>query len=236
MEKELELQELRNKIDHLNEDIISGLKHRSRYSLNSSVFTKEFANNLSWFDYRLKAEQDIDSEFGRFLYPDQAPLVFNRNNLAKSKLARKVTPLKGLKALDLDLGKQIIAEYRGVLSKICPKGDNEEEYGEVVKLDVANVLSCNERIVGLGKLVAEYKLEHEPSILNAKTDSQILKFLVKPEREKEAIANGVSFAEKLNISNTKSIEEFMKELILLTRKAEIAYIRGVQIEKKILGK
>jgi len=72
-ENKVELTDLRIKIDQLNTSIISGLKDRSRYTLNKDVFEKEFFDGMSWFLYRLKEEQNVDSKFGRFLYCEQHP-------------------------------------------------------------------------------------------------------------------------------------------------------------------
>ncbi|MEK6959289.1 MAG: hypothetical protein AABW59_04565, partial [archaeon] len=75
----IDIAELRIKIDQLSEKIMSGLKTRSRLPLNEGTFSKEFSEGMTWFMYRLKKDQDLDSEFGRFLYYDQHTLVFEKS-------------------------------------------------------------------------------------------------------------------------------------------------------------
>jgi hypothetical protein len=153
----ININELRIKLDQLNEKIISGLKTRSKYPVNFGIYTKKFCNNESWFFYRLKKEQDIDSEFGRFLYHDQAPFVFSKNELSKSKVIKAATNI-GAEPIIVDYSKEIILAYQEIVSKLCPKEDEESFYGETTKLDVENILTINERILGIGEQVAAYKI------------------------------------------------------------------------------
>ncbi|MFA5763617.1 MAG: hypothetical protein WC915_02305 [archaeon] len=221
MDSSVDIVDLRIKIDQLNTSIISGLKDRSRYTLNKDVFEKEFCNGMSWFLYRLKEEQNVDSKFGRFLYCEQHPFVFSKNELSKSLIPRSA--ITNNHFFDLDLSKEIIVLYKNTLKQLCEKGENIDNYGEVVKLDVDNILLINERTVGMGEQVANYKIENNPGLANLKTSKEIESQLKNKAREIAVITIMKDKAEKLDL-DVKIIENFSKELIKITLKAEIEFI------------
>jgi chorismate mutase len=221
MECERELTDLRIKIDQLNTSIISGLKNRSRFLLNEGIFEKEFSDGMTWFLYRLKEEQDTDSKLGRFLYSEQHPIVFSKKDLAKP-LIQIEKPQNG-NYFDLDLSKEIITLYRKTLTRLCEKGENFNNYGEITKVDVHNILKINERTVGLGEQVANYKIAKDPMLIELKTAEEIKTSLKHLDRENAVITIMKDKAEQLDM-DTSIIEDFSKELIEITLKAEIEFI------------
>lgn len=228
--KVLDIKELRIKIDQLNEKIISGLKDRSRFPTNFGVFKKNFYNDMTWFEYRLKKEQDLDSEFGRFLYYDQQPFIFSKKDLLKSKIKSPIN--KGLKPIEIDLSKKIIKLYKNTINNICKKEEDISSYGETVKLDVENILTLNERTVGIGEQVAAYKISSEPELLSLKNKNEIRKNLIKPQREIEVIKKTKSIAKKYGIKKNDFVKNFAKELIEITLDAEVHFILNSKKLKK----
>jgi len=222
MEKAIELTDLRKRIDLLNEKIIAGLKTRSKYALNEGVFIQNFSEGKSWFFYRLKKEQDLDSEFGRFLYYDQQPFAFRKEELSKAKIGEVAN--NGLAPIQVDLSEKIILFYRKLLSEICEKKEDKSTYGETTKLDVENVLTLNERTVGVGEQVAAYKVTTDPLISNLNTPQEIKQSLIKPEREKEVIEQMLSTAKRYGIEKDELITQMAKELITITLDAEVQFI------------
>jgi len=230
--KKINLTELRIKIDQMNEQIISGIKQRSLYPINQGIYTKKFINNTTWFLYRLKMEQDIDAQFGRFLYSDQAPIFFKKEELNKSLKERKAPKIDGLASIPIDKSKEILLAYREVIEQICEKIDDEDTYGETTKLDVNNVLTINERVLGLGELVAEYKIKSFPEILKEKDKSKIKQMLIVPQREIEVIESAKEIAQKYGLLKINAIENFMKKIIDITTSAEIEYILKKKVKRE----
>ena len=218
----VDIGDLRIKIDQLNQKIISGLKDRSRYPLNLGVFEKEFYSKMTWFEYRLKKEQDLDSEFGRFLYYDQQPFLFSKRELSPSKINDPIN--KGLKPVELDLSKKILSLYKETLVNLCENKEDVSTYGETVKLDVENILTLNERNVGLGEQVAAYKISTEPNLLDLKTAKEVRQKLVKPQREVDVITKAANISEKYGIENIDFMKKFAKDLIEITLDAEVHFI------------
>ena len=234
----IELTELRIKIDQMNEQIISGLKQRSRYPLNSGVYTKRFVDDKNslekntWFLFRLKKEQDIDSQFGRFDYSDQAPMFFKKEELASPLRKRKAPKIEGLTSIPIDKSKEILKAYQKIIETICEKREEEDSYGETAKLDVSNILAINERVLGLGEMVAEYKIESNPQILKETNKSKIREMLVVLKREEEVILSAKEIAIRYGLTQADAIGEFMKRIIDITTDTEIEYILKKKAEKK----
>ncbi|MFA5125817.1 MAG: hypothetical protein WC462_02325 [archaeon] len=221
--KALDISELRIKLDQINEQIISGLKTRSKYPLNSNVFTEIFADNKTWFMYRLKKEQDLDSEYGRFLYNDQSPIIYSKKELAKS-LVKAPAKKEGIPPVRIDFSKRIIEAYKKILVDLCEHTEDRATYGETTKQDVENILLYNERIIGVGEQVAGYKMQKNPNLIKLKDPEKIRKELVVVEREKEVINKTLAVAEKYELKNSSSVKKFLTELINITTDAEIQMI------------
>jgi len=223
----MEISGLRLRLDQMNEKIISGLKTRSKYTCNLKTFEEKFSGNKSWILYRLKKEQDIDAEFGRFLFHDQIPFIYSKKQLKKPKL-NSIKEFNGVVPVRIDLSKEIIELYKTILVELCPKGENKETYGETTKLDVENLLEINERILGLGEQVAYFKISREPALLDISSKEEIKSKLSVPEREKEVVEKTVLLAQKYELSNIEAIKDFTKKIIDLTRTAEVEFILKAQ--------
>lgn len=221
----VDINDLRVKIDQTNDKIISNLKNRSRYPLNKKVFDLEFYGGLTWVEYRLKKEQDLDSIFGRYMYYDQQPVLFSKKELAKSKV--KIKNIKGAKPVYVDYSKRLINLYKNLILQICDdKNERIDLYGETTKLDVENIITLNERTVGIGGQVAAYKMSKFPELKNMIDEKLILKKIVNKEREKIVINSMIKTAKKYEIKNITAIKEFGRELINITRDVEIQFIKN----------
>jgi chorismate mutase len=218
----LELSELRIKLDQQAEKIISGLKDRSRYTLNKGVFTEPFYDKKSWFEYRLLGEQSLDSEFGRYEFEDQHPVFFSRAQLAKPKTNR-LRAAVGLVPADIDMSAKVVGIYQKLLEKICEQGENPQFYGETVKTDVNNVLALYERIVGLGQKVAEAKVQEYPALF-CLDENCIREKLSDSTREEKVIKQAVEIAQRYNLPNSLAMNDFFREIIDLTLDVEVNYV------------
>jgi chorismate mutase len=217
-----DINELRVRIDQLNEKIISNLKTRSNYPVNIKVFEEEFSDGLSWFKYRLKKEQDLDSEFGRFMYYDQQPFIFKKNDLEESKINEPEH--KGTKPIDIDLSEKIIKLYKNTIENICESKEDVRCFGETTKQDVENILTLNERTAGIGEQVAAFKTNENPELKNISDFEELRNKLRNVKREEEVINSMINIARKYEIENISSIEKFAKELIEITLDAEVHFI------------
>ena len=223
----LNIGDIRIRLDQQAERIISGLKDRSRYLSNQETFDANFSDGFSWFEYRLRAEQSLDAEFGRFEFEDQHPVLFTREDLASPRVKRSRTD-DLLLPLTLDLGHQIIEFYREVLNKICRQGEDQNTYGETVKLDVNNVLSLYERICGIGPYVAESKIRNDPSVLYLVDTEDIRTRLTDKKREEKVIERAVETAARYKLPNPEAVRFIFTRIIDLTLDVEVKYVEAVK--------
>jgi len=218
----LSIEDLRNRIDKMDDKLLALISTRIKYPLNRSTFEEEFSDKQSWFLYRLKKEQDLDSEFGRFLYNDQIPFVYKKEELKEAKIPAPKN--SGLNPIDLDLSEKIIPIYQRLLETLCvDKKNDTATFGETTKLDVEILLTINERTTAIGEHVSAFKLESEPELKSLSAE-EIRKKLIKPEREKEVIDSVQTTAEKYGIRNNEAIKEFTKGLIEITLDSEVEFI------------
>jgi chorismate mutase len=221
-EKAIDIGELRIKIDQLNEKMISGLKTRSRFPLNKKIFSEEFNAGNTWIMYRLKKEQSLDSEFGRYLYYDQHPFIFSKEDLSPSKI--KIHENKGFLPINIDFSKKIMNLYKKTINELCEHCEDRVSYGETTKIDVENILTLNERTVAIGEQVAGYKITKNPELLKLKTSKKIRKALIMPKREKDVIQKMKKIAQKYDLGNDKWVKNFAKALIDITLDSEVNFI------------
>ncbi len=225
----IDIDDLRVQMRQMNDRIISGLKDRSRYKQNGSLYLNDFADTgESWLEDRLRFDQSVDSRHGKHLFPENQPVLFKVTDLAPSKIIREVKSTKGVLPVDLGLDKEIIKEYLSILHYLCEPGEDIEQYGETVKCDSNNILLYNERITGIGRCVAEWKIQNNPSLLYADTEEEMKEALVVPEVEKKGIAAAVNTSEKYDLNKPDLVRKFMRTLIDMTVKAEIVYVQAKQ--------
>ncbi|MFA6319698.1 MAG: hypothetical protein WCX66_02105 [archaeon] len=227
MDRVIDLVELRMRGDYLTEQIILGLKTRSRFPLNMSTFSEIFYDKKTWFLYRLKKVQDLDSQFGRFLYKQQKPFLFKISELEKP-LIKPLLINEGFIGLELNHEKEIIDLYKKMLYEVCMNDDNRSTYGETTKIDVENVLNLNERLVSFGQQVAWTKVHSNPELKKETDSSKIRELIVSKDREVEVIKNAVSLAQKHSLTNIESIKDFVKILIDFTTRVEVETILKLQ--------
>jgi len=221
MENTIDLTNLRVKIDQMNNKLLSLISTRMKYSINSKVFEEEFADGKTWFLYRLKREQDLDSEFGRFLYNDQLPFIFKKEELTEAKIDNVKN--NGISPIELGLSEKIIELYKKLLSGLCVLKEDKGTYGETTKLDVEIVLTLNERTIVIGEQVSAFKLQNEPKLKNLSKE-EIRANLINKDREIEVINNIINNAKKYGIENEILMEEFAKDLIKITLDSEVHFI------------
>jgi chorismate mutase len=231
----IDIKDLRVRLDQITEQIISGLKDRSRFPLNILVFTEKFSDGLTWIQYRLKKEQDLDAEFGRYEFDDQYPLLFKPEELAKPKKEREA-PSNHVRQVYIDVGEDIIEFYISMLPELC-KGEEYEDgasYGETTKVDVNNLLLYHERINGLGRHIAQSKIDKNSGILELETDEEIRKALIDPGREDDVIEKAIEIARKYDLYRPRFIKEFFRGIMNLTLEAEVKYVK--QVKQECVGK
>jgi chorismate mutase len=240
IESALDLNLIAAYLEGLEETIIYKLIDRAQFAENRVAYQTgssgfEGAGNLSLFDLRLRRQEELDVEFGRFCAPEERP--FN-HDLSKAK--REVTlPPSCLKIDDLNavnLSSRILEAYQAFVPKICPAG-NDGQYGSSVEHDIYALQAIARRIHFGALYVAESKYRSDPNtyseLIRQRDTAGLMRLLTRPEVEStilKRVADKVSHIQsytnlkvRRNIPPEAVLNFYREHVIPLTKEGQIRY-------------
>ena len=226
MPSNLELTDLRTKLNQMTERIVSRLKDRSRYALNTSVYRIdkipiEGRTGISFFEFALEQLEQYHAALGRYRFPDQYRLT---NISPNTPVQRVRVPASSIQQVDIELKDEIITYYMSLLHDLCEEGDDPTTYGETVYCDADLIVLLHERI-NIGRFVAESKFQTDPSLQAIAENQEALQTrLRKPKREQTVILNARNIAFNYNL-NQDVVERCFRWLITKTLEVEINYLQ-----------
>ena len=216
---------IRPGLDILANEIVIGLKKRTRFNINAAVYQPGLVSaepNSSLLDYELKKIEQCHAELGRYQFATQES--FSSIDDTDPVITRPA-PTSPVHKMNTGVGPRIISFYIDWVQKACPAGDNSNTYGETVTADVAALLAIMER-VNLGKTVAESKLTEMPAefIATEGRREDMLKLIVRKDREGKVIELAEALADHYDLEPAHAIEVF-KFMIDVTVDIEVDYLR-----------
>jgi chorismate mutase len=238
---DLKVNRIAEHLEALEETIIGKLIDRAQFCVNRRIYQpgkSGFASekNRSLFHLRLRYQENMDAQFGRFCVPEERPFS-NRLPGAKRKVVLPETGLFLENYDDVNLMQEIVSRYIGLVPRICRSGD-DGHYGSSVEHDVYAVQAVARRVHYGSLFVAESKFRAEPEafakLISAGDRKAIEAKLTRPEvearivrriREKTAAAQA-NVNEKLRHGvDPETVAEFYRETIVpLTKKGEVLYL------------
>lgn len=216
------LAEARVERNQMTERIVSGIKSRSRYRLNTGVFIDKIIDGKTWVESLLYDYQSAHSRIGRFLFEDQRPFLFTKEQLPSAQINRN-PELRGLIPAKIDLDQAIIDLYRDLLPKICEPGEDQKHYGETAEQDCNNLLTLCERVYMVGRKVAKGKISKDASIIY-ETPESILEKLTCPKIENEVASEGINIARRHLLPQPEIMDKYLRDIIKLVLKVEVDYV------------
>lgn len=163
----LDLDVIAAQLEALEESIMYRFIDRAQFAWNPRAYevgaeSLAGASDVSLFDARLRAQEELEARFGRYLVPEERP--FTDALPAAERSVAGGHP--ALKARDWNVVRQtaeIASAYRGTLPALCEHRD-DGHYGSSVEHDVS-VLQAVSRRVHFGALyVAEAKYRQRPDV------------------------------------------------------------------------
>ena len=221
----LDLHDLRTKLNQMTERIVSRMKDRSRYPLNAVVYRPDaipIANRsgLSFLDFALEGLEHYHASLGRYRFPDQYRLT----GVSPSALVDRGSPTSPIQPVDIALKDEIVAFYYRLVRALCPEGDDATTYGETVYCDADLIVLIHERI-NVGRFVAEAKLQTDPAISDVVDDRRTLaQRLIQPQREQAVIDQARGIATRYDL-DPEVVERCFRWIIEKTLDVEIEYLR-----------
>ncbi len=221
----LDLHDLRTKLNQMTERIVSRLKDRSRYPLNAVVYRPDaipiaHRMGLSFLDFALEGLEHYHASLGRYRFPDQYRLT----EVSPSAPVDRGSPPSPIVRVDLALKDAIVTFYRQLVQTLCPAGDDATTYGETVYCDADLIVLIHERI-NVGRYIAEAKLQTDPTLVEAVGDRPTLaQRLVQPRREQAVIDQARRIASRYDL-DAAVVERCFRWIIAQTLEVEVEYLR-----------
>lgn len=231
------------KLEGLEETIIYKLMDRAQFKKNDIIYRSgesgfdDEKSGMSLFDIRLLYTETMDSEFGRFMQPEERPFF---KNLPEPK--RVVTNYKDdfLNIDDYDginLTGDIKKAYLKILNSLCLSGD-DGQFGSSVEHDIFALQALARRIHFGSLYVAESKFRDNPEkyseLIDKEDTSALMDLLTRAEVEERILQRVkekvIHIQSRINEKVRRRIDpdivlDFYRTYIIpLTKKGEILYL------------
>ena len=236
------LEKIAGFLESLEETIIHKLIDRSQYKLNPPVYNENSSGFSgepgSLFMLRLKYQESMDSVFGRFAIPEERP--FTGGLPAPHRSVIFADSFLFIADYDsINLTPEILADYLGLVPRICAPGD-DGQYGSSAEHDVYALQAISRRVHYGSFYVAERKYRDAPAqyrkLLEAGDLAAVEKLLTRPEVEERIVgrvAEKTAMIQKTVRSDIRytldpqPLKDFYRDVIIpLTRKGEVRYMLG----------
>ena len=226
MHPDLDLQgTIRPGLDILANEIVIGLKKRSRFVTNSPVYVPGLVisqPDTSLLMYELSRIEQCHAELGRYSFAAQDAYT---DVSGVDNVLDRTAPESPVHQMASGVGQRIIEFYLGWIRTNCEDAVESTTYGETVTADVTALLAIMER-VNLGKQVAESKfteLTDEFVATNGDRDA-MLSLIVRKDRERSVIELAENLARHYDLPEEASVSVF-KFMIEVTVDIEVDYLR-----------
>lgn len=216
---------IRPGLDILANEIIIGLKKRSRFCANAPVYQPGLVvaqPDQTLLLHVLSRIEQCHAELGRYSFAAQDAFT---DISAVDNVIDRVAPISPVQKMSSSAGQRIIDFYRDWIKRYCEDADDAKTYGETVTADVNVLLAIMER-VNLGKLVAESKFtELTDEFIATEGDREaMLKLIVRKDREQAVIELSRKLAQHYELSQDAAVEVF-EFMIDVTVDIEVDYLR-----------
>jgi len=225
----------------MEESIILRLIDRAQFRLNALIYEEgrsgfERDPGSSLFLLRLRAQEEMDSLFGRYKAPEERP--FHRKLPAPARGYVPGGPPLKIADYDLvNLSPRVVERYLELVPRICLPG-YDGQYGSSVELDIFAVQTIARRIHYGAFHIAEAKYRAAPAryreMIEAEDREAILRELTRPEVEERVFARVREKAEKLQsgsdprvrvLAPPVAVEDFYRSTVIpLTKEGEVLYL------------
>jgi chorismate mutase len=229
------------RLEGFEETIVFKLIDRAQYKTNPPAYQPamsgfEHAGAKSLFELRLRRQESMDAQFGRFCVPEERAFS---GHLPRPRRIVKL-PDTGLRCSDINainLTRELMRAYRELLPRICVEGI-DGHFGSSVEHDVYALQAISRRVHYGALYVAECKYGDDPAayrkLIKAKDTAGMLALLTRKDVEDAIVArvrDKVVYAQaKANkrtriVLDPEAVVWFYRDYIIpLTKKGEVDYL------------
>lgn len=237
----LQLDVIAARLAGLEETLVYKLLDRTQFAGNAGAYAPGQSGFTppevaSLFDLRLRFQEALDTQFGRYRIPEERP--FHRDLPAPRRLPPQTET--GLVISDLEVvnvSDSIRTAYLGLLPSLCGTGD-DGQWGSSVEHDVICLQALGRRIHFGALYVGESKYRESPerfaALVRARDDDGLLAAITRAEVEERVLARVRAKVEAIQsvsdpvlrrLANPDVVAQFFRTAIIpLTKQGEIAYL------------
>jgi len=237
----LRLETIASRLAGLEETLIYKLLDRAQFLANSGAYEPRKSGFQppeagSLFDLRLRFQESLDTQFGRYLIPEERP--FFRDLPAP----RRVPPQTetGLVIADLEVVnvfEPIRKAYLDLLPRLCGEGD-DGQWGSSVEHDVICLQALGRRVHFGALYVGESKYQEDPvkfaTLVQTRDDRGLMAAITRLEVEERVLARVKAKVEAIQsvsdpalrrlVDPAAVVDFFRTAIIPLTKDGEIRYL------------
>ena len=237
----LSLDTIASRLAGLEETLIYKLLDRAQFASNPGAYTDgqsgfRPAETASLFDLRLRFQETLDTQFGRYRIPEERPFHLDLPQ------PRRIPPQAdtGLSISDLEIvnvTEPIREAYLGLLPRLCATGD-DGHWGSSVEHDVICLQALGRRIHYGALYVGESKYGEDPakfqSLVKNRDDAGLMASITRAEVEERVLARVRSKVEAIQSVSDPALRRladpdqivgfFRTAIIPLTKVGEIRYL------------
>ena len=239
--KQIILSEISQRLESYEETIVFKLIDRAQYAANVVIYEPgksgfKGAGNLSLLELRLRFQEQMDTQFGKFCVPEERPFIKSSSTPRRKAMVDD----RGILIDDcnvINLTEDILKGYIALIPHICDPGD-DGHYGSSVELDVYALQAISRRVHFGSLYAAEAKytadLEGFAKLIAAKEEEGLLKRLtrknvedniIKRIKEKTESTQAMVNKEIRRVIKPEVVVNFYRECIIpLTKKGQVQYL------------
>ena len=243
-------------LEGLEESIIHRLLDRAQFATNEIVYRAgqsgfEGEKGQSLFELRLRYQEQMDAEFGRFMVPEERP--FHRDlPRPRRSIEMASSPLSREASAAVNRTESIVSRYLAYVPVIASGGD-DGQYGSSVEHDVLAIQAIGRRVHYGALYVAESKYLDNPKAISeaagkaASGDTQpLLALITRPEVEQRILARigekvtyiqaSVNPEVRRRVDNEAVLQLYRDTIIPETKQGEIDYLVARQESHRLSSK
>jgi chorismate mutase len=239
--KQMSLQEISQKLESYEETIVFKIIDRAQYAANEIVYERgksgfKGAGNYSLLELRLRYQEQMDTQFGKFCVPEERPFIKNFSAPRRKAMVDD----RGILIDDcniVNLTEDIMTGYRNLVPLFCETGD-DGHYGSSVEQDVYALQAISRRVHFGSLYAAESKYTADPigfgQLIDARDEDAIMSRLTRKDVEDKIIERVKEKTESTQVTVNQAIRRVVKPdvivgfyrecIIPLTKKGQVMYL------------
>jgi chorismate mutase len=239
--KQISLPEISQRLESYEETIVFKLIDRAQYAADTIIYERgksgfKGAGNLSLLELRLRFQEQMDTQFGKFCIPEERPFI--KSSSAPRRKA--MVDDRGILIEDcniINLTEDIMMGYRAIIPLICETID-DGHYGSAVEHDVYALQAISRRIHFGSLYAAEAKYTADPEsfkkliadgdqdgIMKRLTRKAVEDNIIKRVREKTESTQALVNKDIRRVIKPEVVVQFYQECIIpLTKRGQVQYL------------